>query len=615
MAGRFPGASSVPELWELIRHGREGIRRFSAVELAAAGVSLRDSSHPDYVPAGGVLEQAECFDADFFGYGRREATLLDPQQRVFLECAWHGLEDAGIVPSSGAQRIGVYAGASINYYLIRNLLPDPALMADVGPAELMLGNEKDTLATRTAYHLDLKGPAVTVQSACSTSLVAVHLAIQALRTGDCDVALAGGVCVQPPQTAGYRYVEGGLLSPDGHCRPFDAAGRGSVVGNGVAVVVLRPLVDALRAGDQVHAVILGSAVGNDGAGRFAFTAPGVNGQAAVIRSAHHAAGVDPGTIGYCETHGTATPLGEPVEVAALRSAFEASNTIRGSSEEPACALGSVKALLGHLNAAAGVTGLIKTVLAVREGLIPPSPHFREPNPEIALSDGPFYVPREPVPWPSGPHGRRAGVSSIGMGETTAHVIVAEPPIAPDSGGAGDRADSPQLLLLSARSEAALGASRRRLGEFLAKGSDLSLADVAYTLRIGRRHFEYRAAVPCVDIESAAQRLISGEGVVIGTVGAGVPPEVPPPLPGGATRPARTLTAPDLSEPTSRDALDAQLALLTAAARLWTGGAPVDPDWLATGDKGRRISLPGYPFARDRYWNDPPGRQATTDPAA
>lgn len=298
MAGRFPGADSIDAYRDLIRAGTTAIDRFSDADLAAAGVDAAERGHPEHVPYGGVLADADRFDAGFFGYSPREAAILDPQQRVFLECAWHALEDAGHAGAGGQALIGVFAGASVSTYLLRHLLADPDRIADLSEHQLVLANDKDTLAARVAYHLDLRGPAVSVQSGCSTSLVAVHLAVQALLSRDCDIALAGGVSVRPPQTAGYRYQAGGVLSPDGSCRPFDAAAQGTVGGNGVGVVVLRPLADALADGDQIHAVIRGSAVNNDGANRVGFTAPGVAGQAAVIRSAHEVAEIDPATVGY-----------------------------------------------------------------------------------------------------------------------------------------------------------------------------------------------------------------------------------------------------------------------------------------------------------------------------
>lgn len=521
MAVRVPGADSVDAYGELVRTGTGALRAFTADELTAAGVAGAVAGRPGHVAVGGVLDGADHFDASLFGYSPRDAAILDPQQRVFLECAWHALEHAGYAGPTGPHLVGVYAGASMSSYLLRHLLPNAAVTADVSVEELVLANDKDTLASRVAYHLDLRGPAVSVQSACSTSLVAVHLAGQALLGRDCDIALAGGVSVRLPQTAGYSYVEGGVLSPDGVCRPFDAAARGTVGGNGVGVVVLRRLTDAIAAGDTIHAVIRGTAVTNDGSARVGFTAPGVAGQAAVVRGAHEAAEVDPTSIGYVEAHGTATPIGDPIEVAALTEAFRV-----GAPEGTGwCALGSVKALIGHLDAAAGVVGLIKAVLAVRDGWIPPNPNLDTPNPALDLASSPFRLPVRPAPWPADQQPRRAGVSSFGMGGTNAHVIVEQPPTAPDrtsgSPETSDRARPHEVLLLAAGSAEALAASGRRLADFLDRRPETELADVAYTLHSGRRALPYRSAVVCDSPADAARQLAEAEPRR-GTVAGGEP---------------------------------------------------------------------------------------------
>jgi phthiocerol/phenolphthiocerol synthesis type-I polyketide synthase E len=476
MAGRFPGASDVAEFWSSVLAGTSSLREFSADELRAAGVSGdRPASH---VAAGGVVDGAEEFDARFFGYSPREAALLDPQQRLFLQTAWHALEDAGHRGGPDGPVIGVYASATISTYLLRHLVGNPAVPGGLSPLELVLGNDKDTLATRVAYHLGLTGPAISVQSACSSSLVAVHLAAQALLGRDCDLAIAGGVSIRLPQHEGYTYTEGSILAPDGQCRPFDAEAAGVVGGNGVAAVVLRRLDDALREGDTIHAVIKGTAINNDGSGKVGFTAPGVTGQAAVIRAALEVSEVDSSTIGYVEAHGTGTALGDPIEVAALRAGF-------GGGAHPGCAIGSVKALVGHLDAAAGVTGLIKAVLAVEHGVIPPSPYLTAPNPELRLADGPFRMNRAAESWPPDFAVRRAGVSGFGMGGTNAHVIVEQPPPVSPSGPARPH----QLLVLAAASPDSLAAARAELADALADAPGLSdapdLADVAHTLRLGR----------------------------------------------------------------------------------------------------------------------------------
>ncbi|OJF15770.1 type I polyketide synthase [Couchioplanes caeruleus] len=507
MAGRFAGAESIDDYWRLIRTGTDSIRRFSTEELTAAGVDETERRRPDHVPVGGAMDGAELFDASFFGYTPRDAAVLDPQQRVFLECAWHALEDAGYGGEPDDALVGVYAGASLSTYLLRHLLADEQLTAELSEHELVLSNDKDTLATRVAYHMDLRGPAVTVQTGCSTSLVAIHLAAQALVSRDCDIALAGGVSIRLPQTGGYRYQEGGILSPDGHCRAFDAEAQGTVGGNGVGVVVLKPLADALRDGDTVHAVIRGSAINNDGRGRIGFTAPGIDGQAAVVRAAHEVADVDPATIGYVEAHGTGTPLGDPIEVAALSQAFRA-----GAPDGTGwCALGSVKTVIGHLDAAAGVAGFVKAVLAVREGLLPPSPYFTAPNPELDLGSTPFHVPTEPRPWRQNDHPRRAGVSSFSMGGTNAHVVLEQPPAPVPA----EPTRPHEVLLLSAQTEAALAEAADRLSRHLGAQPDIALGDVAYTLMAGRRPFPYRMAVVAADPAEAAQRLRAGAPAAAG----------------------------------------------------------------------------------------------------
>ncbi|WP_434446502.1 type I polyketide synthase [Lentzea sp. E54] len=490
MAGRFPGASTVEEFWDNVLAGQTGVRRFTDAELDAAGVSAERRAEPGFVPMGGALEGIEFFDAKLFGYSPRDAAVLDPQQRVFLECAWHAMEHAGHLGSG--QEVGVYASASVDTYLLRHLWGNPAVPGGLQPLDLLLANDKDTLASRVAYHLDLTGPAITVQTACSSSLVTIHVACQALLGRDCDIALAGGVSIRPPVHEGYQHTEGGILASDGRCLPFDVDAHGVVAGNGVAAVVLRRLEDAMADGDTIYAVVKGTAVNNDGAGKVGFTAPSVTGQARVIRAAHDLSEVDSSTIGYVEAHGTATPLGDPIEVAALTRAF-----VRPPE---ACALGSVKALIGHLDAAAGVAGFVKAALAVRHGVVPPSPYFTAPNPETGLAGSPFFVNREAVPWPgSGP--RRAGVSGFGMGGTNAHAVLEEPPSPEPMPPSRSR----QLLVLSAASPESLERSREQLaGHLVHEGAPL--AEVSHTLRTGRRALRHRLAVVAGDRSEASARL-------------------------------------------------------------------------------------------------------------
>ncbi|HEY4594294.1 MAG TPA: beta-ketoacyl synthase N-terminal-like domain-containing protein, partial [Thermoanaerobaculia bacterium] len=495
-SGRFPGAPGVEALWDNLRAGVASIARFGDEELAAAGVPPELRRDPRYVPAAGVLAGVELFDAGFFGYSPREAELLDPQQRLFLECAWEALEDAGYDSLRVPGPAGVFASLGFNRYLHQILTSgDPAAL---GGLQLLLGNDKDFLATRVSYKLDLKGPSLTVQTACSSSLMAVHLARQSLLLGDCGMALAGGVTVSLPQSAGYLYEEGGIASPDGCCRAFDAQARGTVGGSGLGIVVLKRLEDALAHGDTIHAVLLGSAANNDGgSGKAGYTAPSVAGQAGVIAAALAEAGVSPESIGYVEAHGTATPLGDPIEVAALTQAFR-----RGTGRAGYCLLGSVKTNVGHLDAAAGVTGLIKAALALEHRQIPPSLHFTAPNPAIDFAASPFRVADRLTDWAADGGPRRAGVSAFGIGGTNVHAVLEEAPPAAPSGPSRPW----QVLLLSARTPAALERMTDRLADRLERDSGLSLADAAYTLRVGRRPFAHRRAVIAATREEAVEAL-------------------------------------------------------------------------------------------------------------
>jgi acyl transferase domain-containing protein len=503
MAGRFPGAHGVAQFWRNVTTGRESISFFDPAELAAAGVPAAEAAHPDYVPAYGVVADAEGFDAAFFGYSPRDARLIDPQQRLFLQCAWEALESSGHLVCAAGELAGVYAGTSASSYLLHNLHRNPQL-SSVSEYELLLANDKDSLATRVAYHLDLHGPAVTVQTACSSSLVAVHQASQALLARECDVAVAGGAHIRVPMRSGYRYETGGIMSRDGHCRAFDASATGTVGGNGIAAVVLRRLTDALRDGDTVYAVIKGSAINNDGGVKAGYTAPSVDGQAAVIETAHDVAEVDTSTVGFVEAHGTGTSLGDHIEFQALVQAFR-----RRTDRVGFCALGSVKALIGHLDAAAGVAGLIKASLALHHGVIPPSPYFTDPHPSLDFAAGPFYVNAEPTAWPSLAPVRRAGVSSFGIGGTNAHLVLEQAP-AP-AGHPSSRTN--HLLVLSARTGDALGRMRERLAGYLreqdAADGGPALADVAYTLQATRRRFPHRLALVSGDAAEAAALLTEG----------------------------------------------------------------------------------------------------------
>ncbi|WP_217428921.1 type I polyketide synthase, partial [Micromonospora maritima] len=477
MACRFPGARTVDEFWANVRDGVESVREFTVEEMLADGADPARIDDPAYVRAGTHLPGIDEFDAAFFGFTPREAETLDPQHRLLLECAWHALEHAGHDPSRHPGRVGLFAGSGRSSYLLDHLNGRPELTGALSEHQLSLGNDKDFLLSRVAYQLDLTGPAVTVATACSTSLVAVHLGRQSLLAGESDVVLAGGVSVFPAQRRGYLHHDGGIYSPDGHCRPFSADARGSIESSGVGVVVLKRLADAVAAGDTVYAVIRGSAINNDGARRTGYTAPGVAGQVEVISSALAAARVDPRSVGYVEAHGTGTTLGDPIEVAALTEAFR-----RGTDERGFCALGSVKANIGHTDAAAGVAGLIKTVMALWTRTLPPTINVDRPHPGIDFASGPFRLDGTARPWPGdGP--RRAGVSSFGMGGTNAHVVLEEPP-APPVAPPVPPAPGPRLLTVSARTPAALESATRQLRDHLDAHPAVALADVAAAL--GRR---------------------------------------------------------------------------------------------------------------------------------
>lgn len=538
MAGRFPGAADVDALWELLRAGREGLTRRDAPK----------GGEPRLVPVSGEIANHDCFDAAFFGVNAREAEVLDPQHRVFFECGWTALENAGIDPTRFDGSVGVFGGASLNTYLLYNVVSNPRLLEQVGVFGAAIASDKDALTQRLAYALNLRGPAVTVQTACSTSLVAVQLACQSLQNFQCDLALAGGVSIKVPHGEGYLYTEGGVASPDGHCRPFDAAAQGTVPASGCGVVALRRLEDAVAAGDDIVAVIRGAAVNNDGAGKVGFTAPAVDGQAEVISMALATAGVEASSVGFVEAHGTATPLGDPIEVAALRQVF-------GGTDGGCCALGSIKSNIGHLDAAAGVAGLIKAALAVRHGLVPPTVHFTKANAAAELDRSPFVVSGTAMDWPVNSGPRRAGVSSFGIGGTNAHVVLEQ--AAERKSTAGGEADT-CWLPVSARTEQALNRMVARLADWLESHPHARLADVAFTLQQGRRAFAVRRVMRAssrVDAVTALRAPVGG--------------------------------AADMPE----------------AIRSWAEST--EGDWPAAGaTSGQTLALPTYAFERTRFWVEP-----------
>jgi acyl transferase domain-containing protein len=490
---RLPGARNPDEFWRNLVCGIESITRLSDQEILESGVPASHLSNPMYVKAAPTLEQPGQFDAGFFGFSPREAETMDPQHRILLELAHEALEQAGYDPDRYQGRVGVFTGAALNTYFANSGL-NSRLAEEYIPT--LIGNDKDFLSTRISYKLNLKGPSVTVQTACSTSMVAVHLARQSLLSGETDMALAGAISVRVPHHAGYFYDGGGVVSPDGHVRAFDAKANGTVFGSGGGILVLKRLQDALADGDAIHAVIKGSAVNNDGSEKAGYTAPSVNSQADVVIEALANAGVEADSISYIEAHGSGTPVGDPIEIRALTKAFR-TFTQRTSF----CAIGSVKTNVGHLDAAAAVVGMIKTVLALKHRQLPPSLHFNEANAEIDFPNTPFYVNTHLQKWASdGP--RRAGVMSTGMGGTNAHVILEEAPEL----GMSTNADGSHLLVLSAKTETALDQATHRLREFLNHNDSVNMRDVAYTLQIGRKAFPHRRSLICASREDAITAL-------------------------------------------------------------------------------------------------------------
>ncbi len=499
MAGRFPKAPDLEQFWRNLRDGIDSVSFFSDAELEASGVSPENLRNPNYIKAKAVLEDAGMFDAAFFDIAPREAELTDPQIRVFLECSWQALESAGYDADTYTGLIGVYAGMSFSSYMLQ------VLGSNAGPERIntfraLLGSDKDYLSTWVSYKLNLHGPSLNVQTACSTSLAAVHLACRALTTFECDMALAGGVSITAPQCTGYLYEQGSIFSSDGHCRTFDASSTGSMAGEGAGVVLLKRLEDAVNDGDTIHAVIKGSAINNDGRRKVGYTAPAVDGQAEVISMALAVAEVDRPSIGYIEAHGSGTKVGDPIEITALNQVYGKTNPERGSMP-----VGSVKTNIGHLGPASGIAGLLKTVLAMQHGQIPASLHFQIANPEIPFERGPFRVNSALSDWPQSNQPRRAGVSSFGVGGTNVHVVLEEAPRVA-SLDAGDAGKPWELIAVSARTPAALENATDQLAEHLCNNSGQNFADVAFTLQIGRKPFEHRRMLVCRDEHEAAKLL-------------------------------------------------------------------------------------------------------------
>ncbi|MCC5621261.1 type I polyketide synthase [Nostoc sp. CHAB 5715] len=494
MSGCFPDAKNIDEFWQNLRDGVESIHRFTDQELQNLGVDPALLSNPNYVKAKGVVKDVDLFDASFFDISPREAEVMDPSLRFFLEHSWKALEDAGYSSEVYKKPIGVYAGTSFGSYLL-NIYSNYDIVASVGDKQIEKGTSPDYVTTLTSYKLNLNGPSYAVQTTCSSSLIAVHLACQSLLSGECNIALAGGVSISIEN--GYLYQEGGIESPDGHCRAFDAKAAGTVTGKGLGLVVLKRLEEAIADGDCIHAVIKGSAINNDGSDKVSYTAPSVNGQAKVIRAAQVMAEVEPDTISYIEAHGTGTKLGDPIEIAALTQAFRAKTQNKGF-----CRIGSVKTNIGHLDSTAGVAGLIKTVLALKHKQIPPSLNFEEPSPQIDFANSPFYVNNKLSEWKTNGTPRRAGVSSFGFGGTNAHVILEEAPIPQPS----SPSRSWQLLLLSTKTNTALSTATENLANYLHEHPSLNLADVAHTLQVGRWNLNHRRMVVCQNQEDAIDAL-------------------------------------------------------------------------------------------------------------
>ncbi|MFI6537572.1 SDR family NAD(P)-dependent oxidoreductase [Nonomuraea sp. NPDC050547] len=653
MSGRFPGASNVDELWSNLLAGVKGLRKITEEELTESGAEPGTLADPRYVRVGGPVDNLAMFDASVFGINPREAESMDPQHRLFLECSWEALESAGYCPTDVPGQVGVFGGCGFPDYIVKNI---NHLIYQPGGALLMaVGNERDSLASLVAYKLGLRGPAISVQTFCSTSLVSVHLACQSLLTYECDIALAGGAFTPLPQPSGYLYEQGGIMSPDGIVRSFDAEAGGTVMGSGAGVVALKRMSEALADGDVIHAVILGSAANNDGRMRAGYTAPGVEGQAEVIESALGVAGVKPETVGYVECHATGTMLGDSIELAAMNRVFR-------TGRDTPCVLGSVKPSLGHLDRASGVTGLMRAAMNLKNELLPGTPNYQTPNPALASAQDRFTVLTEHQPWPEGPHPRRAGVSSFGLGGTNAHVVLEQAPPREER----PARPGPHLLVYSGGDDQALTDVTTQLRRYLEDEDGVDLADVAYTLQVSRGGFAKRRAVVVrdradaiaalsdpsrwidgktqrrhakvklirpagevpdswwADLRAAATELATGEAAAKLRA---VPDETAGEDDASGREAALTAFAYSLTAlgiRTLRDGKDqangveelvvepdgdlsAAEWVLAALARLWQGGVTVDWPALHKGE-GRRVLLPTYPFQKRRFWVKPlPGQ--------
>ncbi len=577
MAGRFPGAQNIDEFWENIKNKVESISFFSEDELIRSDVLPTCLDDNNYIRAKGYLKDASLFDADFFKFNRHEAEILDPQFRLFLEAAWEALENAAYVPDNAAEKIGLFAGSSTSNYYLNNLMNNSQLgsLSHANEMLLLTSNAKDFLTTLLAYKLNLTGPCVTVQTACSTSLVAVCMACDSLLASNCDIALAGGVSITTPLKSGYLFQEGMILSPDGHCRAFDAASHGTVSGNGLGVLVLKRLDRALKDHDNIHAIIKGYSVNNDGSNKIGYTAPSIEGQREVIQAALDKAKIKAEMIGYIETHGTGTRLGDPIEMKALTKVFSSSP---GETHKHSIALGALKSNIGHLDIAAGLAGAIKAIQALKYRILPPNINFENLNSEINFSNTPFYINTSEQPWAEQSHPRFAGVSSFGIGGTNAHIILQEPSPATTS-----KTNSlPILLVLSAKKRSALIRRRRSLIKYFQSHPDSTLDDVAFTLQVGRKTMEDRFACICVSIEQAIEKLNKLHETEILDL--------------------------DLNMLDQAD--KNQYHKLYSIAKDWLSGNSVDWKKTYSASLPYRLPLPTYPFERREYWVRPDTKSQT-----
>ncbi|HEY3821033.1 MAG TPA: beta-ketoacyl synthase N-terminal-like domain-containing protein [Polyangiaceae bacterium] len=594
MAGRFPGAADVRAFWKNLSAGVEAVRHFTDDELRASGEAEESIGDPSYVKACGRLDGIDLFDAAFFGMSPRDAAIFDPQHRVFLECAWEAFEHAGYVGESVIGPVGVFASCGMSDYMIKNVMTNHEVMTNVGEWLVRhTGNDTNFLATRVSYELNLRGPSMNVQTACSSSLVAVHLACQSLLNGECDLALAGGATIYAEQNKGYLWREGDILSSDGHTRSFDANATGTVMSNAVACVVLKRLSDAEHDGDHVLAVVRGSAVNNDGRDKAGYLAPSVSGQARAVTEALAVSGVSAEEVSYVEAHGTGTRIGDPIEIAALTQAFRAHTDKTGY-----CAIGSLKSSIGHTGEASGAAAFVKAVLAIENGQIPPSLNYESPNPRCALPSSPFFVNTKLRPWEEGR--RVAGVTSLGAGGTNCHVILEQAPARPERAASGD----PQLLVVSARTAAALETATRNLGRHLEEHPDAPLADVAYTLAVGRKAFRHRRAIVAKDAAEAARAIASRDPRSVFTGQQTTAPRKEPSASGGGLLDEQGHLV--VGSGSGSDLA----SVLAEVGRMWTTG-DVTVSALYEGQGRRRVALPTYPWQRQRYWVTPSQRATPT----